>query len=155
MLIDPSHSAQARRALRDLVPNGQRRIHFNGEKDGTRRRILSQVARIPFDWRVYVTEGAKQTESRERLLLHIAEDLVVAKASLMVLESRHGQDEADRRLLYGRLGPAPRLQYAHAEAATEPLLWLPDCLTRAWGRGGDYRKLLESLGISPQVVDVE
>ena len=49
VLIDPSHSAQARSALRDLVPNGQRRIHFNGEKDGTRRRILSQVARIPFD----------------------------------------------------------------------------------------------------------
>ncbi len=152
VLLDPSCLTRTRRALRDLVPKGQRRLHFNGEKDPRRRKILSQMSLLNFEWTVYIATDGAQSDLRSRLLRQIVEDLVADNALRIVLESRHGQDEADRRILYDRLGPGTQLQYGHSEPATEPLLWLPDCLAWAWGRGGDYRKLLEKLGIGPRVV---
>ncbi|HEX9856702.1 MAG TPA: hypothetical protein VGC47_15430 [Acidimicrobiia bacterium] len=76
-----------------------------------------------------------------------------------MIEAREGQDERDRAAIYRALGsdPNPPLTYSHHTPTNEPLLWVPDAVAWAWGRGGSWRRWIQDLGMvrSVEVVGVD
>ena len=146
----------ARAALRSLLPRGQRRIHFATESDQRRRSLLRSMSTIDVGTTIYVADHRDQVRARRVLVATAVTQLHRSGVSRLVLESRESQDQRDRAVIYQALGPdpAPPLEYTHATAAAEPLLWIPDAVAWAWGRGGDWRKRVEVLGLVGSVHEV-
>jgi hypothetical protein len=73
----------------------------------------------------------------------------------VVVESR-GQDHADNQVIrdaVSKLADGQRPAYLHTSPAAEPLLWLPDIVGWAYGRGGDWRRRVAA--VVADVVRVE
>ena len=77
--------------------------------------------------------------------------------SHLVLHAREGEDHRDRSAIHEVIGsrPDPTFQYSHQPSATEPLLWVPDAVAWAGGRGGHWRKRVEELHLIRFVTHVE
>lgn len=147
----------ARASLRSLLPRGQRRIHFATESDQRRRSLLKDMATIDTIATVYFADHRDQVHARGAILTTAITRMHQARVSRLVLESRDNQDHRDRAVIYETLGPdpAPPLEYTHATAAAEPLLWIPDAVAWAWGRGGAWRRQVEALGLVETVHHVD
>lgn len=145
----------ARRALRGLLLPGQRRLHFATESDRRRRLILSRLGGLSSASVVYVARHRDQPAAREAILGRVATDLHGNGVTGLTIESRRGQDHHDRAVIYRALGPEPPLSYRHAIAAEEPLLWIPDAIAWAFGRGGDWKRQLDRLDLVSGVEYVE
>lgn len=154
--ISSADLGAARASLRALRPSGQRRIHFVTESDQRRRSLLKEMSTIHVSSTIYVADHRDQVRARGAIVATAVTQLHRAGVSRLVLESRDNQDHRDRAVIYQSLGadPAPPLQYTHATAAAEPLLWIPDAVAWAWGRGGDWRKRVEALGLVDAVQHV-
>jgi hypothetical protein len=136
-----------RRAIQALRAPGQRRIHFTTESDKRRRNLLDQIATLEIVSILYVADHRNQVEARSAIIRHAARHLADRGVTRLVIEARQGQDDRDRADLYTALGPSPTLTYTHHSASAEPLLWVPDAVAWAWGRGGPWRKRVENLGL--------
>ena len=147
--ISPANLSVARRELRSLRAPGQRRIHFATESDQRRRRLLKEISILDTVSVIYVTNHRDQVTARAALLTTAAIGLHGAGVSRVVIEAREGQDHRDRTVMYQALGPdpSPHLSYTHSGPATEPMLWVPDAVAWAWGRGGLWRRRVEDLGL--------
>jgi len=156
VIIPAADVGAARAALRSLLPRGQRRIHFATESEQRRRSLLKQMSTLDARSSIYVAEHRDQVLARGAIVASAAAHLHQEGVSRLVLEAREGQDHRDRAVIYQALGPdpAPPLAYTHETAAAEPLLWIPDAVAWAWGRGGDWRKRVEVLGLVGSVHEV-
>lgn len=74
-----------------------------------------------------------------------------------VLEAREGQDERDRATIYRAAGPRPnpQFEYTHRKPAGEPMLWGPDAVAWAWGRGGRWRRRVDDLQLVAAVRTID
>jgi hypothetical protein len=72
-----------------------------------------------------------------------------------VIESRETMDHLDDMVIKAALRRSGTGLFAfrHAGAHEEPLLWLPDAIAWAVGRGGDWRRRAEPL--LEKVVELE
>lgn len=137
---------RARTSVRALRKPGQRRVHFAKEGDTRRREILSALVELGLHARVYVSPAAG-TPGRQACLEALVGDLVAAGAERLTLESRRSMDHLDEvviRATLRRTGPG-RLTYGHKVGFEEPLLWVPDAIAWAYGRGGDWRRRVDPL----------
>lgn len=146
--------ATARRALRALRLPGQRRLHFAAEGDNQRRCILSGISGMGMCSTVYVADHDNQQDARAAILERAAHDLAGASVSRLTIESRAGQDHHDRAVLYRAFGPMPPLSYGHLTGPEEPLLWVPDAVAWAYGRGSTWKAQLDRLGLIEAVTQV-
>ena len=146
-VIDGHELVAARQALRALLRPGQRRIHFNSESHGRRRRILDVVASLDVASVICSAYGRDQVEARAAALHVVVAHLLRQGVRRIVLETRQGQDERDRAVIREAAGrsPASELSYAHESPRIEPLLWVPDAVAWAWGRGGPWRRRVRDL----------
>jgi hypothetical protein len=147
----------ARRAILNLRIPGQRRIHFAAENHKRRRQLLTQLASVNAASFIYVANHRVQVEARSAIMRKAAPHLHGRGVRRLVVESRQGQDHRDRADLYAALGDGarPPLTYTHLMATAEPLLWLPDAIAWAWGRGGVWRDQVTDLGLVREVHCVE
>lgn len=115
------------------------------ESDGRRREILSVVAKLEVETRIYRAKLDGRSERRTRdecfraMVPELIEDLGVSR---MVIESCD-QDRQDNQVIREMVvkGQAEeRFSYLHSAPACEPLLWLPDIVAWAVGRGGDWKR---------------
>lgn len=150
-----SELAGARQALRGLLLPGQRRLHFATESDRRRRLILSRLSELASASVVYLAEHRDQPAARAAILERAAKELHGDGVTGLTIESRSGQDHNDRAVIYQALGPDPVLAYRHMTAAEEPMLWVPDAIAWAYGRGGHWKRQLERLDLIGGIAHVE
>ncbi|ARU53614.1 hypothetical protein CBR64_03360 [Cellulosimicrobium cellulans] len=149
-VIIPGELALARKMVRGLQKPGQRRLHMVKESPARQHTILSTLGTLGARVTIYQAGVGYRTniERRGACLERLVEDIATAGCARLMLESEQGEEERDRRLLYretGRRGCRDSLTYAHATAAAEPLLAIPDAIAWAWARGGDARRRAEPL----------
>jgi|CXWK01.1.fsa_nt_gi hypothetical protein len=155
--VPAAQSSNIRKAIKELLLPGQRRIHFAEESDKRRRQILSGFAEIEgTTTTIYWTTSQDQRAARQSLIVVAVPDLRDHDAKRFILDSRDGQDAQDRATIGKAVGtrPEPEFTYSHQRSAIEPLLWIPDALAWAWGRGGNWRRLVEDLGLISRVQPV-
>ncbi len=145
-----------RTALRCMRASGQRRIHFVSESDRRRRTILARMSDLETTTVIYVAHSRNQVKSRTAIVQIMVPDLRGRGVSRLVLDSRDGQDNHDRSAIYHslRIGRGPHFSYAHQRSAEEPLLWIPDAIAWAWGRGGEWRKRVQAHGLIKELIRV-
>lgn len=144
-----------RTALRSHLKAGQHRLHFVSESDRRRKTILDQIAELQIVSMLYVTKDGNERAARARLLVAAAQDLESAGCDYLTIESRENRDHLDRQVLYGVLGAHPKVCHQHLAAAAEPLLWIPDAIAWAYGRGGEWAQRLDRLGLIGGVRRIE
>lgn len=144
-----------RRALRDLLPRGQRRLHMVNEATPLRRKILGVLTdhRAEVDLfaagQHYRTNIERRRACLERLVMEIPAD-----CTMLTLESDETQDRRDRHDLaqYTRRHGRSTLLYRHESPYAETLLWVPDAVGWAHARGGEWRRLADP--VVRRIVDV-
>ncbi len=148
---------QTRRELRALRMSGQRRLHFADEGDRRRRSLLSEMSKLTIQTHVFVADDRDQTASRQLIIRRMIPLLREQGVKRLVMDSRQGQDHKDRATIHGLVGSAPRpvFEYTHLPSASEPLLWVPDAVAWAYGRGGQWHQQIQALGLLGQVTVAE
>lgn len=87
---------RARRAVRSMCQPGQRRVHFAKEGPARRRAVLSALAELSIQARIYRSpSGVKR--SRELCLDALVGDIAAAGVERLVIESRETMDHLDDR----------------------------------------------------------
>src|SRR5205807_8981039 len=124
--------------LGDLGPHpGQRHLRQH------LRQLLEVFCRQPIDavaYRTLQVPYRHEPAARADLIRVLIDDVAPAGATRLVLESRAGRDELDRRTIHDRLlayAPSP-LAYEHLLPTEDPLLWLADAFAWVAGAGGDW-----------------
>lgn len=146
--VDDDDVNSLRGAVRRLQPPGAERIHFVHESDGRRRSLLKEFARLGIRTVVFDAGRLDDRAARVWCLERIVELAARANTSRIVIETDESIVQADNRTLYravAGLGSREQIRYEHQRAASEPLLWVPDAVAWAHGRGGLYRPLVEPL----------
>lgn len=140
---------RTRRDLRALLLPGQRRLHFADEGDRRRRLLLSEISRLPIPTHVFSAAGQNQTAARDDILFAMVPAMRAQGVTRLVMDSREGQDHKDRTTIRRLIGshPQPIFEYSHERSQHQPLLWVPDAVAWAFGRGGQWRKRVEDLGL--------
>lgn len=141
--VVPSGVDEMRKRMRELCPKGSSRIHMKSVDRKTAPKIVTEVAKLNADSRLYVVKSRKlsEREARDLTLTAAAHDLVELSASRVVIESCD-QDREDNRVIRQAVGPHAPFEYLH-DRPNNPLLWLPDVHAWAWGRGGSIRRKIE------------
>ena len=152
-----SEMQETRKALRRLRLSGQRRIHFTNESDSRRKSVLTTLASLQASSSIYTVSSRDQTAARKAILLKMVADLRTNGITRLVLDSRQVQDQKDRSSIHAILDRHPDwvFEYSHQPSAHEPILWIPDAVAWAWGRGGEWRRRVERLGLISNVTTVE
>ena len=155
--VSASDLESTRRSLRKLRLRGQQRIHFASESDSRRKSILATLTNLNVSNFVYVATGRDQPAARRAILQKMVADLRSNGVALFVLDSRQGQDHKDRATIHSLVGsnPEPAFEYYHHRSAHEPILWIPDAVAWAWGRGGNWRRQVEHLGLISSLTRVK
>ncbi len=135
--------AVIRTSMRALARRGSSRVHMAKESPRQRRTVLSTVTAFPVEAHLVQTTlaGRSQREGRDRCLTELVGSVVAAGVDQLILESCD-QDHQDRAVLAAALGgpdSATGLTYDHRRPREEVLLWLPDVIAWAYGRGGEWR----------------
>lgn len=149
-----SDLAANRDALRRMRMPGQRRIHFTSESDSRRRKILSGLSGLNAESVVYLSDDRDQGAARAAILTLAVRQLCEEGVIDLTIESRSGQDHRDRSTIFGALGADRALIYRHVSAAEEPMLWVPDAIAWAYGRGGDWRQRIGRLNLVSKVTRI-
>lgn len=146
-LISSDMVAMTRRRLGSLKLPGQRRIHFAAESDRRRRALLREIAVLKTASVIYRADNRDQITARSAIIKRMLSDLCKAGVDRLVLESRKGQDGRDRSTIHrvSRTTPKPIPAYTHLNPVSEPMLWIPDAVAWAWGRGGRWKTILHEL----------
>ena len=155
--VATSDLREARKALRGLCLSNQRRIHFVDESNVRRRKVLTALADIGVSSHVFVGTSRDQGVVRHAILQEVVRTLRSLGVTRLVLDCREGQDQRDRAAIRDAIGgnPEPPFEHTHLKSATEPMLWAPDAVAWAWGRGGEWRRQTEGLGLVDSVTSVE
>jgi hypothetical protein len=137
----------ARSTIRSLTMPGQARLHMHRESDSRRRKILTEISRLPIEATIFRAGGAdrprrREADRRKACLEELVTGAIRDARTSICLEHDDTMIQVDRSVLIA-VTKAHRaenaLQYRHDRAASEPLLALPDAVAWAWARGGEWR----------------
>jgi hypothetical protein len=130
-----------RSLMRHLCMPGERRIHFQAERDSRRRKILAELVAAETQAHVYLGAG-KPDRVRAVCLGQLVNDAVELGAARLVLESRGMvADRTDRSTIHRALDRRPSsFSYEHLCPHDDPALAIADAVAWAHGAGGDWRR---------------
>jgi hypothetical protein len=139
----------ARGKLRELCKPGQRRIHMKDENDSRRREILSTLVGLGLQVYLYraPVAGRPIRAGRDECLRALIPALLELHVARLVIESCD-QDHHDVQTIHNtltKLAAWGELDYLHSAPSAEPLLWAADVVAWAYGKGGDWRRRIETL----------
>jgi hypothetical protein len=144
VLIEARHLTRVRRGIAELVGEGKR-LHFHQELDSMRRSALELFVSMPIRVTVVVcarSYGVSEFHARDACLAEIVRLLQERSVPRLTIESRQ-DDRDDQRTILRSRQPAPSLIFDHRQGQREPLLWLADAVTWAFGAGGRWLPLVE------------
>lgn len=149
-VVLPGDLAVARRAVRELLLPGQKRLHMKSEGMAQRKRILAAFTQMGFEATIYRAGATFTTDLRRReaCLNGVVTDILTAGHTFLCIESDETLDGRDRQQLAAVMraaGAGFAFEYRHARAAQEPLLAVPDAIGWAWARGGEWRRRTQPL----------
>ncbi|WP_404316269.1 hypothetical protein [Prescottella equi] len=129
-----------RKQMEALRPRGSSRIHMKSASKKDAPKLVTEVAKLDAESRLYVVKTRKLTErsARDLSLAAAARDLASLSVSRVVIESCD-QDHEDNRVIREAVGADAPFTYHH-DRPNNPLLWIPDVHAWAWGRGGEMRR---------------
>lgn len=142
-VIVPADAASMRKAVRELVLPGQRRLHFTRESDPRRRAILSALSALGVRAHVFRSGAEREADGREDCLKALVAYAHEHSHSRLVLERDESIEKADRRILYREIkarGLSDAVHYELEAPHDEPLLWIPDALAWSFTKGGDWKR---------------
>ena len=149
VIVMPGKLRDARRELRGLLLPGQRELHFNDQQDPRRRVLADAIARLPIEVRIYQRTRERYFEpARQDCIEQLANDLLVAGAHRLVLDSRGAMDRHDERMIQSTFVGHPfeaRFNYEHIDSTCESMLWAADAAAWCFGAGGTWRKRVEPI----------
>jgi hypothetical protein len=154
VLVEAKALPEIRRELLSLVDAGKR-LHFHEELDSVRRSALETFAAYPLHVVMtlcFRTHGVSEFHARSGCLASIVERLQDRRVSRLTIESRQ-DDRDDRRTIARARQPEPHLVFDHRLGQREPLLWIADAVTWAYGAGGKWLPLVDS--IIDEVVELQ
>ena len=135
-----------RNSILKIDRGASRRIHMSEASKSQRRNYISAIEEYEISSRIYVAStGYEKHEARprERCLKAIFQDY--AESESITIESG-SVDHLDRNLINRSVSERIRFpRVMHIEPNREPLLWLPDIIAWAYGRGGEWKKSIEPL----------
>ena len=146
VLIEARHLTRVRRATNELAGEGKR-LHFHEELDSVRRSALELFASMPVRVTVVVctrSHGVSEFHARDACLAEIVRLLQDRSVPRLTIESRQ-DDSDDRRTISRSRLPEPSLVFDHRQGQREPILWVADAVTWAFGAGGRWLPLVEPL----------
>lgn len=146
-VISPADVTGARSAIKSLRYKGSSSIHFNSERDSTRRAFLRGAASTGVKTVVYVVDGQPDKIARPTCLSALIQDLCDAEAERLVLEQDDSLAAADRRIIHAELKARgnTELEYRHMRRTEEPLLWVGDAVAWCFQKGGPWRTEVQPL----------
>lgn len=141
--VMPAHLTAVRKVVRGALLGSQRRIHFVDERVDRRRQLLDLFCGLPLGVVAYRSVHAPTRQEpavRSALLVVMVDDIVGEGATRLVLESREGRDQLDRRVIHRRLLPQTdsALTYEHLRPTEDPILWVADAYAWTAGAGADW-----------------
>jgi len=143
--IETSSSALIRKELKTFLNKGQKRIHFTNESDGRRKQILAVISNLEISCSIYSCSNKKDIEARYRCINALFQDTGPSGISRVVMEARESQDHRDLKWFKeSRRFESHHIVLAHSLPRTEPLLWIPDAIGWAYGRGNPWREMVSS-----------
>ena len=148
-IVESDRLNASRRNLRALLAPSQQRIHFVSESTGRRRQLLRAIAELTPRAIIHQARSRSQVVARTATLKSLLSDLRKRGVDRLVIDPRREQDDRDRVVIATHLNNslASPMSYNHVQSSQEPLLWIPDAIAWAWGRGGQWRRLAEELGL--------
>jgi hypothetical protein len=150
-LVSAHTMADARSSMRAQLVRGTRRLHFVHENKIHRQRALRAIADLDLSIAIIESPRYENPENQRTAALVALVGLCVEwEADRLVIERDENVVALDRRVLAERThGPGHEYPktYSHLPASQEPLLWIADAVAWSWSRGGDYRHLVEDMGI--------
>ena len=146
-----------RREVRALLLPGQSRIHMTKESGGRQLQLARAVARM--DIFAIVVRSAALMESertaRDDCLADLMDRLLALEVNRVRLESCD-QDAQDRSVIARSISKSSvQFNYDHLRAGQEPLLWLPDVVAWAQGKGGRWGDAIAGIVNSTQNLSVK
>jgi hypothetical protein len=120
------------------------------ENDGRRRSLLTQISAMGVTSQLVAVQvsGKSIRGARDFALAALIEQLVELEVGRMVLESCD-QDRRDVQVIgdsLAQLEVSGTMEIHHLRPHDEPLLWIPDAIAWAYGRGGkEWQGLVEPL----------
>ncbi len=148
--VDASQVAAVRRVVAGLRAAGTKRVHFQSESDGARRRFLAELTHLhmagQLSARLYISEEPRDLDARIAILDRLVRDLVATGGARLILERDDSTIVDDQRAIRAaRASAADLVRFDHMRAADEPLLWPPDAIAWAWYRDRAWRALVDSI----------
>ena len=149
-LIEPRSVAAARRSMTAQLRGGQSRIHMAKENDGRRKSLLSNIAQLDASAHLVAVQvrGLSIRRSRDLAFAELTAQLVSLGTGRIIIESCD-QDRRDTQVIgdaLARLGATGSVDVQHLRPHDEPLLWIPDVIAWAYGKGTkEWRSLVEPL----------
>ena len=131
---------ETRGLLRALNPTKSHKIHMSEASRLQRKQILQQIRPLSFSAIIY---SAKRNSNfqiqrpRERCLGAMLDENMNSHSITIEAGS---MDHLDRTLINRWV--SQKLSFpliSHVSPTTEPLLWLPDIIAWAYGRGGEWK----------------
>ncbi|MBU2698572.1 hypothetical protein [Pimelobacter sp. 30-1] len=142
----PGDVVDARRQLRGLLLPGAERVHFTHERPSRRRELLNAMRELDVQVTLYVARTRDHAAGRGSCMKAILDDVLKARAQMLVFELDESVAQADRRTIADRFRheESPPL-YRHLRAKEEPLLWISDAVAWCAQRGGEWLGLCDPL----------
>ncbi|UOT08443.1 hypothetical protein MPY17_39975 (plasmid) [Rhodococcus opacus] len=145
--IAPADLTDARKALKALRAPKAARIHMSHDSRRA-HEIIRGVVALDVQAHLYVARlhGRPERRARDEALAAMVTDLDTMGVRQLWLESCD-QDRQDRHVIRTALmaSSGPGFPFRHALPTSEPMLWVPDVIAWAWGKGGHHRKAVADL----------
>ena len=135
-----------RSSLLKVDRGSSRRIHMSEASKAERKEYISAILGLRISSKIYVARtGYEKFEARprERCLASVLCDC--ERSDSITIES-WSVDHLDRQLINRFVSEGVNFpKVMHVNPNYEPLLWLPDIIAWAYGRGGEWKKSVEPL----------
>lgn len=138
VIADPTCCEGPRGMLRELVPRGAGRLHWRGESEPQRRKIIAAIAACDMVHAVVVgveMRAGQQERARRKCMQRLLFQLEAVGVSQVWLESRtESLNRRDMRLveqLRGERTISRAIRVDVALPSVEPMLWVPDAVAGA------------------------
>ena len=144
-VVVAEHDAdQLRKLARSLRVRGQERWHFTKEKPSRRAQILTVLLSTGLCTAEVALGKGPERMVRARCMAALGPSLTRTGSRRIVIESRAGRDDQDRRVLQPLLAGAG-VMYEHQPPRADPCLWWADAVAWSYGYGGTWRERLQPL----------
>lgn len=147
-LLPTAQKSEFRRILSGLRMPGQNRIHFVDERDSRRRLILTAITAFEPAITIVETRTKNQKVAREDCLKALMSHASLIGVTNITFELDESVLQFDKRILFResqKVEPHRRVNYAHENPRSEPLLWIPDAVAWSFVKGGDWRRRISPL----------